>query len=61
MSYQKMCDVSFENAKLLQSVEHVSSFENKISLRFYFSSDTKNITEKEALVELEQIRTALNS
>jgi len=61
MSYQKMRDISFENSKLLQNIEYVSSFENKISLRFYFSSETKNITEKEALLELEQIRTALNS
>jgi len=45
MSYQKMRDISFENSKLLQNIEYVSSFENKISLRFYFSSETKNITE----------------
>jgi len=61
LPYQKMVDISHENSKLLQNVEYVSSFENKISLRFYFSSETKNITEKEALLELEQIRTALNS
>ena len=61
ISYQKMHELAFANSNLLQNVEYVSSFENKISLRFYFSSKTKNITEKEALLELEQIRTALNS
>lgn len=61
MSYQKMIDISFQNSKLLQNVAYVSTFENKISLRFYFSSPKRNITEKEALLELEQIRTALGS
>ena len=39
-------------SKLLQKIEVVSLFENKLSLRFYYSSSDHNITEDDAIKEL---------
>ena len=43
-------------SKLLQKIEVVSVFENKFSLRFYYSSPDRNITEEEAKKELNRVR-----
>ena len=43
---------AFKNSKLLQKIEVVSLYQNKLTLRFYYSSPEKNITEEEAKVEL---------
>lgn len=42
-------------SKLLQKIEVVSLFENKLSLRFYYSSASENITEETAKSELAKI------
>jgi len=42
-------------SKLLQKIEVVSLFKNKLSLRFYYSSSSRNITEEEAKGELGKI------
>lgn len=42
-------------SKLLQKLEVVTLFKNKLTLRFYYSSFEKNITEKEAKSELDRI------
>lgn len=44
-----------EQSKLLQKIEVLDLFENKLTLRFYYSSTTKNITEEVAKEELEKI------
>jgi len=41
-----------EKSKLLQKIEVVTLFENKLTLRFYYSSPDRNITEEEAKQEL---------
>jgi phenylalanyl-tRNA synthetase beta chain len=41
-----------KKSKLLKKIEVVSLFENKLTLRFYFSSSERNITEDEAKEEL---------
>ncbi len=43
---------------LLQKIELVDTYKNKLNLRFYFSSPKKNITEEEAKKELENIKKA---
>ena len=43
-------------SKLLQKIEVVSVFENKFSLRFYYSSPERNITEDEAKKELYKVQ-----
>ena len=42
-------------SKLLQKIEVVTLFENKLTLRFYYSSSEKNITEQDAKEELNRI------
>lgn len=42
-------------SKLLQKIEVVTLFKNKLTLRFYYSSYERNITEEEAKKELEKI------
>lgn len=44
-----------EQSKLLQKIELISLFENKMTLRFYYSSNLRNITEDEAKEELGKI------
>ena len=46
-------------SRLLQSVEFVSQYENKLSLRLYFSATERNLTEAEALLELDKIKRVL--
>lgn len=42
-------------SKLLQKIEVVTIYKNKLTLRFYYTSPEKNITEEEAKRELEKI------
>ena len=49
-----------EKSKLLQKIEVVSIFKNKFTLRFYFSSLERNITEEEAKKELEGIKESVS-
>ncbi len=46
-------------SKLLEKVEYVGLYKDKLTLRFYFSSDTQNLKEEEAKVELEKIKSKL--
>ncbi|PIZ64804.1 phenylalanine--tRNA ligase subunit beta [Candidatus Roizmanbacteria bacterium CG_4_9_14_0_2_um_filter_39_13] len=59
MSFQKMVQVVHATSSLLRSVEYVGTYEDNITLRFFFSSPEKNITEDVAKQELEQITKAL--
>ncbi len=43
-------------SKLLQKIEVVTLYQNKLTLRFYYSSPERNITEEEAKQELYKIR-----
>ncbi|MCL4364162.1 phenylalanine--tRNA ligase subunit beta [Patescibacteria group bacterium] len=42
-------------SNFLQKIEVVSLFENKLTLRFYYSSHLRNLTEEEAKSELEKL------
>ena len=42
-------------SKLLQKIEVITLYQNKLTLRFYYSSPDRNITEEEAKKELEKI------
>ncbi|TSC95688.1 MAG: Uncharacterized protein Athens101426_648 [Parcubacteria group bacterium Athens1014_26] len=55
-SFAQIKKIAFEKSKLLQKIEVVSVFENKFSLRFYYSSPDRNITEEEAKAELNKVR-----
>ena len=44
-----------EQSKLLQKIELISLFENKMTIRFYYSSPDRNIIEEEAKKELDKI------
>lgn len=54
-TFEEIKRLSFESSKYLQKVEFLNIFENKISLRFYFSSTVKNLTEEEAILEMNKI------
>ena len=55
-SYEEMKKLSFSSSTLLEKVELVDVYKETITLRFYFSSNKKNLTEVEAQVELEKIK-----
>ncbi len=56
LNYAKIKKTAFESSKLLDKIEVVNLYDNNLSLRFYFSSTTRNITEEEAKQELKKIQ-----
>jgi len=54
-TYEVVCIKAFQS-KLLQKIEVVTLYKNKLSLRFYYSSLSRNITEDEAKSELNKIK-----
>lgn len=58
LNFEKIKKIAFKNSGLLTKIEFVSLFNNKLSLRFYFSSSVCNITEDEAKEELNKIAAA---
>ncbi len=57
--YAEIKVVAFKESKLLIDIDFVGKYENKITLRFYFSAPDRNITEEEAKKELEKIKSTL--
>lgn len=55
-SFEKIKNTAFKTSELLKDVEVADIFNDKLTLRFYFSKDSSNITEQEAKVELEKIK-----
>lgn len=53
-TYGVVC-VAAQKSKLLEKIEVLSLYKNKLSLRFYYSSTERNITEKEAMGELTKL------
>ncbi len=51
----------FQASKLIQKIELIDQFEDKITLRFYFNHPQRNLTEEEAKKELERINNHLTS
>lgn len=51
--YQEL--LSKISSKILQKVEVISLYQGKINLRFYFSSEEKNLTDKEVKEEIQKI------
>ncbi len=54
-TYEVIRQKAFQS-KLLQKIEVVTLYQNKLTLRFYYSSTERNITEEEAKKELEKIK-----
>jgi phenylalanyl-tRNA synthetase beta chain len=54
LTYEVIRQKAFES-KLLRKIEVVTLYRNKLTLRFYYSSTERNITEEEAKGELEKI------
>lgn len=59
ITYVEIQKKAFKTSKLLINLELVSIYKNKLSLRFYFSSPDRNITEEEAKEELKRVETLL--
>lgn len=58
-TYIVIKDIAYKMSKLLQKVEFINIFENRFTLRFYFASNERNITEDEAKKELENIKVSV--
>lgn len=52
-NFAQIKKMAFEKSKLLQKIEVVTLYKNKLTLRFYYSSPERNITEEEAKKELD--------
>ncbi|MFN4213108.1 MAG: hypothetical protein ACK4FL_04090, partial [Microgenomates group bacterium] len=52
---------ALQASKLIQKIEILDQFEEKITLRFYFNHPQKNLTEEEAKRELERIKLIINN
>jgi phenylalanyl-tRNA synthetase beta chain len=59
LNFAAIKKIAFTTSKLLQKIDVVDTFNNKITLRSYFTSNKRNITEKEAKEELEKVRVLL--
>jgi len=56
LNYDTMKKNALKTSELLENVELIDQFKNKITLRFYFTSPDRNITEEEAIKELDKIK-----
>ncbi len=55
-SYEEIKKLSFASSSLLEKMELVDVYKETLTLRYYFSSTKKNLTEVEAQKELEKIK-----
>jgi phenylalanyl-tRNA synthetase beta chain len=53
--YEALRRTAFETSKLLVKLDVVDTYKNRVTLRYYFSSPSRNITDEEAKKELEAI------
>lgn len=53
-TYEAIKKIAFQS-KLLQKIEVVTLYQNKLTLRFFYSSAERNITEEEAKSQLDQL------
>lgn len=58
-SFSEIKRISYNQSTLLKDIEFLNSYKNNVTLRFYFSSSEKNITEENAKKELEKIKNTL--
>lgn len=59
-TFEEIKKTAYAESKLLVDVEYVSSYQNNITLRFYFADTSKNITDEQAKAELNKILVKLN-
>jgi len=55
-NFAQIKEKGFNTSKFLQKIELLGLYQNKVNLRFYFSSAARNLTEEEAKKELEKIK-----
>lgn len=60
VTFQELTQRAHKTSKLLSRIEFVGSFKENHTIRFYFSSTERNLTEVEAQRELALIQTALS-
>ena len=56
LNYEDFKLKAFANSQYLQDIKVLDKYQDNITFRLFFSSYTKNLTEKEALKELEKIK-----
>ncbi len=60
LTYEKIKTKSFRTSSLIKQIKVVDCFKNRVTVRYYFCSDKRNITEDEAKKELEKIKKNVN-
>lgn len=60
MNYNEITQLSRNESPLLQNIEVVDRYKDNITVRFYFSSTEKNLTEEEAKTELAKIKSRIS-
>jgi len=55
-TFQEIKSIAYKRSKYLYGLELLDKYKDKITLRFYFSDVQKNITEEEAIKELDKIK-----
>ena len=55
LSYQAQIERFSRTSSLLKKVEFIGTYKDRVTIRLYFASTVKNITEEEAKQELERI------
>lgn len=60
-SFEEIKEKILKSSNLIQKIELIDYYQNKITLRFYFNHPQKNLTEEEAKEELERIKKLLTS
>ncbi|QQR64283.1 hypothetical protein IPH70_02050 [Candidatus Roizmanbacteria bacterium] len=61
VTFQKLSQMAKKTSKLLTHIKLIDTFKQTHNVRFYFSSTEKNLTEKEALADLQKIKEVLGS
>ena len=56
-TFADMKEISLKSSELLTKLDMISVYQDNITLRFYFASTERNLTEEEAKRELEKIKT----
>lgn len=59
ITYAQIINKAYKSLKYIQNIKLIDLFNNKATLRFYFSSNTRNITEKEVKTQLENFNQPL--
>lgn len=59
INYRTIKTLAFNQSKYLQQIELIDIYKNRVTIRFYFNSPEKNLTETEAKAKLNKIANSI--